>query len=87
MPVKTTHDGRTILTGPDYQRLRERVWLLDRGRCVQCGRQTSLTLHGFDNDMNLHHKRGRGMGGGRRDDTETSTETLCAKCHRGEHNQ
>lgn len=87
MTKRQTKDGRTILTGAQYSALRERVWIRDRGKCVRCERRVSLTQHGFSDDMHLHHKNGRGMGGGKRDDTEEATQSLCAACHREEHNQ
>lgn len=85
--IRHPKDGRTILTGKDYTAFRERVWLRDQGKCVRCRRRVSLTLWGNDSDLHVHHKHGRGMGGGRRDDTLEECESLCARCHREEHHQ
>jgi 5-methylcytosine-specific restriction endonuclease McrA len=84
---RLTKDGRTILTGRDYQRLREAVYLRDRGRCVACGGLVSLVICDNDSDMHLAHVKARKMGGGSRDDTPENTMTKCRRCHMKEHNQ
>lgn len=87
MTVTVKKDGRTILTGKHYTKLREQVFLRDKGRCTSCDRHVGLMPCGADSDMHLHHKHGRGIGGGRRDDVLSECEALCAACHRKEHNQ
>jgi len=87
MPIRTTKDGRQILTGKDYTELRIRVYTRDRGRCIVCGVRTRIEQGGYDNDMHLCHVIPRRMGGGSRDDTMENTVTKCAACHRTEHNQ
>lgn len=85
--IDTKKDGRVILTGGHYTAFREQVWLRDHGHCVRCGRHVNLTIWENDSDMHVHHKHGRGMGGSKRNDTLEECESLCAKCHRKEHNQ
>jgi hypothetical protein len=65
---------RVVLVGPDYQDLWFRVCMgLQGGKCAHCGCSRGLSLH---------HKRGRGMGGGFRLDTEEGVVGLCESCHR-----
>jgi len=87
MTIVLKKDGRTILTGKHYTKLRESVWLSFAGRCVNCMRYVNLMPCGTDADMHLHHKNGRGMGGSKRNDVIEECEALCAACHRKEHNQ
>lgn len=79
--IKTTKDGRTILTGRHYRMFRCRVIQAALLRCQRCGRGIDLDT------MHVHHTRGRGMGGGKRDDTLQACKALCGDCHRKEHNQ
>jgi hypothetical protein len=86
--IKTTKDGRTILSGKDYTRFRSQLHEQSYGLCTQCHRRTLLTSPlDYDNSFHTHHKNGRGMGGSKRDDTVHSCEGLCGKCHREEHGQ
>lgn len=86
--IKTTKDGRTILTGKDYTRFRSRLHEQSYDLCIRCGRRALLSVPlDWDNSFHVHHKNGRGMGGSKRDDTFESCEGLCGKCHREEHNQ
>jgi 5-methylcytosine-specific restriction endonuclease McrA len=68
--------------GKDYQDLRWEVWLRDQGRCqipdehgVICGKFVHL------HEMELDHIEGRGMGGGKRNDTAESTRCSCRDCN------
>jgi hypothetical protein len=79
--------GRTIRTGGHYTTFREEMWRRQGGTC-ECGRHTSLTNHLMsDYSFHVHHRRGRGMGGSRRDDTFAACVGLCGFCHRKEHGQ
>lgn len=85
--VRTTKDGRTIRTGSHYTDFRRTLWTWQAGMCG-CGRSTQLDAD-WDVDwaFHVHHKNGRGMGGGKRDDTTIACIGLCGKCHRMAHNQ
>ena len=69
---KAPGNSRVVLEGEDYQDLKRRVYVRQRGRCAGCGEARSL---------DLHHKRGRGIGGGYRRDVESEVVGLCGKCH------
>jgi len=82
MSIRVTKDGRTI-TG-----FRNALWFLQKYRCFDCGRMTSYTVElFFPESFHVHHKNGRGMGGGKRDDSFESCKGLCGLCHRKEHGQ
>ena len=84
--IKTTKDGRTILTGRDYTRFRERLFALQAGMCDECRGYVSLLRElEDDHSFHVHHLNGRGMGGGKRDDTLEACIGLCGKCHREKH--
>jgi hypothetical protein len=52
------------------------VYVLQRGRCADCGEPVGI------DEIELHHKAGRGIGGGFRCDTIEGTRGLCRKkCH------
>lgn len=73
--------GRTKvvkLSPAAYATQRRRRWEM-QGRACTCGKGISLE------QGELHHKEGRGMGGGRRNDLRTVM--LCQDCHRKKHNQ
>ena len=83
-----TKDGRTILRGAEYTKFRVELYHYQAGHCFRCDRYTSLTVPiDYDNSFHVHHKNGRGMGGGRRDDILSAVEGLCGRCHREEHSQ
>lgn len=78
---KITHDGRTILTNNDYRRFRTRIY--DR-----CGGACELCTAGIRfEDMEVHHKNGRGMGGSKRNDVPEAVLGICIPCHRRKHAQ
>jgi len=85
---EVTKDGRTILTGPDYTAFRKELFDQQRGRCFECGAWTNLEAPiEFDGAFHVHHKKGRGMGGSKRDDTMEACVGLCSVCHRKIHGQ
>ena len=86
--IKTTKDGRTILSGDDYSLLKHQRLEVDRFNCsldpvmtddglepLGCGLAISYWT------CDLHHIDGRGMGGSKRDDTIAKTRALCRSCH------
>ena len=86
--IKTTKDGRTILSGQDYSGLKLQRLAVDWYRCsldpvmkddgpITLGCNRLLTFYSAD----LHHIDGRGMGGSKRDDTIAKTRALCRSCH------
>jgi hypothetical protein len=86
MAIKIQKDGRRILTGRDYTEFRSDMWMRQAGLCNDCGRRTSLLADvDLDFSFHVHHKNGRGMGGGRRDDTFASCVGLCRVCHEKRH--
>lgn len=86
--IKTTKDGRTILDGKDYTRFRRALWEAQEGECSNCHLATSTTCDlEYDHSFHVDHKTGRGIGGGKRDDTFAACRGLCGKCHRLKHNQ
>jgi hypothetical protein len=86
--IKTTKDARTIRTGKHYTEFRILLFYHQHSLCKRCGRWTSLEADILsDSSFHVHHVNGRGLGGGKRDDTIKSCEGLCGACHRSEHNQ
>jgi hypothetical protein len=87
--IKTTKDGRTIREGKDYTIFRWQLWERQTvGMCARCHKGTSLSADPEDyNSFHVHHVNGRGMGGGKRDDTFEACVGLCGACHRKEHGQ
>ena len=86
--IKTTKDGRTIRTHEDYSHFRWQLYQGQCGACSNCSRVTHILHDPLCNDsFHVHHKNGRGMGGGKRDDTLEACTGLCGRCHRKEHGQ
>lgn len=79
--IRTTKDGRTILTGIHYTEFRRAIYERAGQQCELCGKGL------FYATMELHHRNGRGMGGGKRDDIPDEVLGICLGCHRAEHNQ
>ena len=77
--IKVTKDGRTIRTGKHYTDFRREIYRASGNMCENCGRTVRFE------DMQLHHKNGRGMGGGKRNDVENEVQALCFNCHRYAH--
>jgi 5-methylcytosine-specific restriction endonuclease McrA len=73
-------DGRVILRGNAYKKMRLRLKGIAQGRCELCGKHCE--------DGDVHHLHGRG--GGRRDDRivvdgERRLQYACRQCHSGKH--
>lgn len=84
--IVTTKDGRILRDGKDYTAFRRSLYDAQEGRCAECGRYTSLELWPEDpNSFHVHHRNGRGLGGGKRTDTLEACEGLCFTCHIGKH--
>jgi 5-methylcytosine-specific restriction endonuclease McrA len=73
--ARTLPDGREILSGYRYQLRRRQVLQRDAYCCVSCG-------SGYN--VEVHHKTKRSI---LRDDRTTNLITLCADCHRAEHQE
>lgn len=71
-PSRISPPPRVQLSPEAYQDLKRRVYVRQGGRCAGCGRARQL---------DLHHKRGRGVGGGYRRDTDEDTVGICSECH------
>jgi hypothetical protein len=58
---------------------RRRRFIAERAgdACHRCGRHCAYP------DGDAHHEGGRGLGGGKRDDSVEGLEWLCRMCHRG----
>ena len=88
MSIKITRDGRTIRSGVDYTEFRAMLHELQDAKCDRCWRGTDLAYEPTsDWSFHVHHRNGRGMGGGKRDDSVRTCIGLCGECHRQEHNQ
>lgn len=88
MSIETTKSGRTILSGREYSEFRKTLWQDQRGRCAYCNRPCLLGVpFSYNNAFNVHHKNGRGLGGGKRDDTPESCVGICNACHKRVHKQ
>jgi hypothetical protein len=88
MSITVKKGGRTIRTGKDYTAFRVGLHDFQAGCCVECGIFTLLHLDPYsDRSFHVHHLAGRGLGGGKRDDSLESCTGLCGKCHRSHHGQ
>lgn len=66
-------DGRPILSGKAYNKLRAEKYEEQDGFCVRCHLPFVLS------NMELRHTDSRGMSGGKRDDRKV--QLLCKPCH------
>jgi hypothetical protein len=78
--IKVMRDGRVILKGTAYSKMKLALRKLAEDRCERCGK---YTMQG-----DVEHKAGRG--GGKRDDRifvdgKRNLEYLCRQCHTGRH--
>jgi hypothetical protein len=69
---ETKKTNRSALGREEYQELKRRLYVKQKGRCADCGRARPLQLH---------HAVGRGIGGWRRDDKNPRNRLLCSECH------
>lgn len=74
MAVKIKHDGRQVCDAYSYRKLRAKIYKEQGGCCKDCGDWFEF----FDFELN-HTGRGRGLGGGLREDR--NVEGLCHNCH------
>jgi hypothetical protein len=77
--IRTTKDGRTILSLRHYTEFRHRIYDRTEGRCEGITREQRCPVYFQFWDMELHHVYGRG--GGKRDDVEAKVLGLCHCCH------
>jgi len=84
--VRIYADGREVCKSPSaWKRRRVEVLRLAGFRC-QCredcawhrGRRCGASLRKW---AEIHHKKRRGLGGGRRDDRKENLEADCLQCH------
>jgi 5-methylcytosine-specific restriction endonuclease McrA len=66
---------RLVLSGQDYEELRNRVLSRDGWKCQSCGRHK---------DLQVHHLMRRSQLGS---DALDNLIALCASCHRRQHNK
>ncbi len=71
-PRNSKKNSRVVLGPAEYQELKRRLYVQQKGRCAYCGRVKSL---------HLHHAAGRGLGGWRRDDLDPRNVLSCMDCH------
>lgn len=81
MAIKTYRDGRVKLTGQDYTAHKMKVWESQGRMCASCGLYVSFSQAEFD------HHAGRGMGGGKRNDTDERNTVKHRWCHSLRHYQ
>ena len=77
--TRVLKDGRTILSGTDYTRHKFKVWEQQEQRCASCGHYLPFTEAVFD------HAKGRGLGGGKRDDLDPDNKIRHSWCHAVKH--
>jgi hypothetical protein len=77
-------DGRLIESPRQYRATKRQMWERQHGRCAriragkECGKFMPTPAYGH-----RHHPGGRGLGGGKRDDSKTVL--WCIDCHKEEH--
>lgn len=82
MAIKVSKDGtRTILTGADYTAHKMKVWESQGRMCATCG------LYVPFQKSELDHYAGRGIGGGKRNDTDERNTVKHRWCHYLHHYQ
>ncbi len=74
--VKSEKKALNIILADVYRQNRMAAMARDGWRCTRCGSMRNLQAH---------HKVHRGMGAANRDDRPSALETICADCHRREH--
>jgi len=73
-------DGRVIESLKQYRKTKQQMWRDQNGICGKtgCGKFLPSPAYGH-----RHHIHGRGLGGGKRDDSKT--ELICIDCHKAIH--
>ena len=71
-------DGRLIESAQQYRKTKQQMWRDQNGICGKCGKRMPSPAYGH-----RHHPGGRGLGGGKRDDSKTVL--WCVDCHHAEH--
>ena len=72
-------DERFVATPYGWSKIRELIKMRAMFICERCW--------GLASEGEVHHLKGRGMGGAIRDDRLEHLQWLCRACHRKEHNQ
>ena len=81
--IRTGKTGTIRLTGDDLKRLRLACFERDLWRCGNCRRVVSILVsEKSPRRAHMAHILGRGAGG---PDELGNVRTLCAQCHRAEH--
>lgn len=70
--------GRVVLSDYEYGKLKLHRWRVQGHCCARCDAPIDSIL-----DAALHHLKGRGLGGCKRDDR--LTVLVCGQCHAQEH--
>jgi 5-methylcytosine-specific restriction endonuclease McrA len=98
--IRICADGREVCeTDAAWQQRRREVYRRAKGRCEcescprhvgrRCNRRMAFDLATARETnaplMHAHHVKGRGAGGGGRDDRLQNLEGACEFCHRAEH--
>ena len=71
------HDDRTVLSKKEYSKLKERIWIRDKGICQLCFKPIT-----DKRDYELDHRNPRGLGGGKRNDMESNVQASHGRCNR-----
>ena len=87
MPILTKKDGRTVRTGRAYTLFRGELYNRpERPLFSMWPASLHVVAVGVGRRF-VHHKHGRGLGGGKRDDTFEECVGWCGKCDGKEHNE
>lgn len=79
--TRVMRDGREVCGALAWQARRMEVFRRDGGICQICLKE--IKDYGIDTEpFDIDHIRGRGLGGGKRDDRMENLQLLCQKCHR-----
>ena len=74
--------GRVICKGADMADLRRRTGEREGELCQVCEEWAPIYPPESQIPGEMHHIRGRGLGGGKRNDILSEQEWLCRNCHR-----
>lgn len=73
--MRMNRKQRQVLSPEKYRALGRRKVVEQKFRCAGCGKRLQLEQH---------HIRARGAGGGWREDTMGNIDAVCGNCHRAE---